>query len=149
MKNIFIAFIMTAILFSCKQQSPETAITKAPVDSLIANWSNSWNNHDSAAVSNLFVADALLIDNNLIASNMQETSDKWIQPNINAVQNFKASTLQQWSTSDRAGYTGNYEFDYALNDSAMAKAKGVFTVNWIKTDKGDWKITNADIHSIH
>jgi ketosteroid isomerase-like protein len=149
MKNIFIAFIMAAILFSCKQQSPETAIAKAPVDSLIANWSNSWNNHDSAAVRDLFLADALLIDDNLIASNMQETSDKWIQPNINAVLNFKASTLQQWSTSDRAGYTGNYEFDYALNDSAMAKAKGVFTVNWIKTDKGDWKITNADIHSIH
>jgi hypothetical protein len=149
MKIFFIAFILTAILVSCKQQSSETIIAKAPVDSLIRNWSNSWNNHDSAGVRNLFVADALLIDNNLIASNMQETSDKWIQPNINAVQNFKTSTLQQWSTSDRAGYTGNYEFDYALNDSEMAKAKGVFTVNWIKTTKGEWKITIADIHSIH
>jgi ketosteroid isomerase-like protein len=56
--------------------------------------------------------------------------------------------LREWSVADRAGYTGNYEFNYGVKDSAMAKAKGVFTLNWIKTEKGEWKITTADIHSI-
>jgi len=64
------------------------------------------------------------------------------------VKHFKSTTLQEWSGNDRAGYTGKYQFDAVVNDSVVAKASGVYTVNWIKTDKGDWKITTADIHAI-
>ena len=148
MKNVFLLSALTLLLFSCTRPTAESAVTKAPIDSLITNWGNSWNNHDSAAVSNLFTANALLIDDNFIGTTTNEIATKWIHPGIKMVNHFKSSTLQEWSGTDRAGYTGKYEFDVIVNDSVVAKPSGVYTVNWIKTDKGDWKITTADIHSI-
>ncbi len=147
MRQLFSLLLLTGILFSCSQSTPETIIVKAPVDSLITNWSNSWNSHDSAAVRNLFTEDALLIDDDFIAVNANEFSAKWIHPNIKLVTNLRTTKLQDWSTNDRAGYTGKYELDVVVKDSVVAKGKGVFTVNWIKTEKGDWKITTANIHS--
>lgn len=148
MKKILTILFVSGTIFSCKQPSATANVdTKAPVDSLIASWSDSWNHHDSAGVRNLF-GNALLIDDDLIAHNPEEISAEWIHPNINVVSNFKSGKLQDWSTNDRAGYTGTYEFDAVVNDSVVAKPKGVFTLNWIKTDKGDWEITTATIHSI-
>jgi ketosteroid isomerase-like protein len=145
MKKFLSILFVSGIIFSCKQTSA-TSIVNAPVDSLIASWGNSWNHHDSAGGRNLF-GDALLIDDDLIAHNPKEISAKWIHPNINVVSNLKSEKLQDWSANDRAGYTGTYEFDAVVNDSVVAKPKGVFTLNWAKTEKGDWKITTATIHS--
>lgn len=139
--------MVIGVLYSCKQPLSETAVAVAPVDSLIANWGNSWNNQDSAGVRNLFTSDALLTDDNLIATNIDEISAKMISPNIHAVSNFKTSKLQDWSTNDRAGYTGSYELDVLVNKVVVAKPKGVFTVNWKKMDNGEWKIATATIYS--
>ena len=146
MKKILASLIVTTMLFSCNQSSTQTTLVKAPVDSLITNWGNVWNNHDSAGVSNLFAPEALLIDDDLIANNAVEIAAKWIHPNITVVSHFKSAKLQEWSSVERAGYTGKYEFDVVVKDSVVAKPRGVYTVNWIKTDKGEWKVTTADIH---
>jgi len=147
MKKILFALFASSMFISCKQPAAVIPTVKAPIDSLVNNWSNSWNNHDSAAVRNMFTADALLIDDNLVAVNANEMSAKWISPNINVVNHLKSSELQQWSTNDRAGYTGKYEFDVLVKDSVVAKPTGVFTITWIKGNKADWKITTAVIHS--
>ena len=148
MQKVFFLFILAGILFSCQQPSSETVVEKAPVDSLIENFSQGWNNHDSTSVINLFKQDALLTDDNLVAENASEIADKWIHPNINLVNHFKTTKLQDWSSQDRAGYTGTYEFDVILNDSLLANIKGLYTLNWIKEDTGEWKITTAAIHSL-
>lgn len=144
----YILPVIVVIIISCNQPATKMVVAKAPVDSLIANWGNSWSNHDSAAVSNLFTADALLIDDNFIGTSTNEIATQWISPNINIVSHFKSTKIQEWSGADRAGYTGKYQFDAIVHDSVVAKPTGVYTVNWIKTDQGDWKITTADIHSI-
>ena len=148
MKKILASLIVTAMLFSCNQSSTQTTLVKVPVDSLITNWGNVWNNHDSAGVSNLFAADPLLIDDDLIANNTAEIAAKWIHPNINVVSHFKSTKLQEWFSEERAGYSGKYEFDVVVKDSIVAKPRGVYTVNWMKTDKGEWKITTVNIHGI-
>jgi len=147
MKLFLISLITVVLVTSCNQPSEQRYVSKAPVDSLITNWENGWNKHDSAAVSNLFSSDALLIDDNLIAMNVEELSSKWIHSNIRIVSNLKSTKLQSWSTSDKAGYTGKYELDVIVNDSVVAKPKGVFTLNWSKTAAGDWKVSTAHIHS--
>ena len=147
MKLILTSLILGSIMSSCNQSSPKTDVSKAPIDSLISNWEKGWNKHDSAGVKGLFSSDALLIDDNLIAANTEDISNKWIHPNINVVNNLKTTKLQDWSTNDRAGYTGKYELEVVVKDSVIASPKGVFTVNWSKTDKGDWKISTANIHS--
>jgi ketosteroid isomerase-like protein len=147
MKKILLSFVLAGLLFSCKQPSSDIAVVSAPVDSLINNWGISWNNHDSAAVRNMFASDALLTDDLVIASGTDEISAKMISPYIRSVSNFKASKLQEWSTNERAGYTGRYEFDAVVNNSVVAKPQGVFSVNWIKTESGEWKITTAVIYS--
>jgi hypothetical protein len=134
-------------LFVSCQQSINTTIVKAPVDSLVANWNDSWNNHDSISVRNLFVENAILTDDNIIATNLEEISTKMIHPYINVVNNLKTKKLQEWSTNDRAGYTGTYEFEVIVNDALVANPKGVFILNWIKTDKDEWKITTAVLYS--
>lgn len=147
MKKTFWFILATGAVISCKQPVSEVVVTSAPVDSLVKNWSNSWNNHDSAAVKNLFAPDALLIDDNLIADNETKISDKWIGPNINVVSNFKTAQLQVWSTGENAGYTGTYEFDVIVKDTIVDHSKGAFTLNWKKPVNGNWKITTATIHS--
>ena len=148
MKKLLASLIVTAMLFSCNQSSTQNILVKAPVDSLITNWNKAWNNHDSAGVSNLFATDALLIDDDLIAINTAEIAAKWIHPNINVVSHLKSTKLQEWSSGERAGYTGKYELDVVVKDSIVAKPRGVYTVNWMKTNKAEWKITTANIHVI-
>ena len=148
MKKI-ITVLLVATIFSCNQTSTNTTGTnvKVPVDSLIKNWENNWNNHDSAGVRNMFLADAILVDDNLVTVNAAEFSEKWIHPGINVISNLKSSKLQEWSEGNRASYTGKYILEVVIKDSVMAKPEGVYCVNWLKTEKGDWKITSAVIHS--
>ncbi len=149
MKKIITVTFLVTTLFSCNQTSSNTksTITKALVDSLILNWENNWNKHDSAGVRNMFLADAILIDDNLVTGDAAEFSEKWIHTNINVVSNLTSTKLQEWSEGNRAGYTGKYKLDVVIKDSVMAKPEGVYCVNWLKTEKGDWKITSAVIHS--
>ena len=149
MKQITAVLILAFTMFSCNQAAINTKnnSVKAPIDSLVTNWENNWNKNDSTGVRNMFIADALLVDDNLVAVNAAEFSDKWIHPNINLISNLKSIKLQEWSEDSRANYTGKYTLDVIMKDSVVAKPEGVYTVNWLKTEKGDWKITSAIIHS--
>jgi len=147
MKNMLFSLIAAGMLFSCNQPSSESKVTNAPIDSLVANWANGWNSQDSAGVRNLFEDDALLTDDQLIVTGIEEIAAKMISPNIQLVRNFTSSKLQEWTSGDRAGYTGTYEIEIVINKEVVAKPKGVFTVNWKKTGTGDWKITSAVIYS--
>jgi len=136
------------LIASCTKPTETTTITP-PVDSLITEWAKSWNSHDSLGVRNMFEADGILVDDNIVARSHDEMMAKWIRPNINAVNNLTAEKIQEWTTADRAGFTGFYELDVIVNDSLIAHPKGMFTVNWRKNDNGSWKITNAHINSLH
>lgn len=146
MKRILIALIVTGMFFSCKPPATNTVAVKAPIDSLMANYNTAWKNHDSLAVRNLFASDALLIDDALVATNLDEISAKWIGPFIKAVSNATSSKLQDWSNGDRAGFTGTWSIDVKMKDSVM-NVKGTCTIIWLKDDKGEWKITTANLHS--
>jgi ketosteroid isomerase-like protein len=54
--------------------------------------------------------------------------------------------LQEWVTTDRAGFSGLWTLDIVDNDSLLAKYKGAFTCNWKKSKNEDWKISNVHIH---
>ncbi|MBK6963263.1 MAG: hypothetical protein IPH20_04805 [Bacteroidales bacterium] len=147
MKKMLLSLIATGILYSCNKPSIEPKVIIAPIDSLVANWANGWNNQDCAGVRNLFDDNALLTDDQLIASGIEEIAIKMISPNIRLVRNFTSVKLQEWTTVDRAGYTGTYEIEIVVNEEVVAKPKGVFTVNWRKTGTGEWKIATAVIYS--
>ncbi len=149
MKKIILILLLAIAIISCNEAQPNTTniTVKAPVDSLISNWENNWNKHDSAGVRNMFLADAVLIDDDLVTTNADEFSEKWIRPGIKVVNNIKSTKLQEWSEGKRAGYIGKYTFDVVIKDSIVAKPEGIYSVNWLKTDKENWKITSAVIHS--
>ncbi len=146
MKKMLFSLLVSAAI-GCNQPAAHTDEAKAPVDSLMNVFGDSWNAHDSAAVRNLFSEEVLLIDDNLVAGNANEMSEKWISPNIRVVTNFKATKLQDWSNNDRASFTGKYNFDAVVNDSVVAQPKGAFTFIWQKNSDGKWKITSGTIHS--
>ena len=149
MKNILTVLLLATLFSSCNQAAINTTDKgiKAPVDSLITNWENNWNKHDSAAVRNMFAANAILVDDNLVTSNAAEISEKWIHPSFNVISNLKSTKLQEWSEGNRAGYIGKYSLEVVVKDSVVARPEGVFSVSWVKTEKGDWKITSAIIYS--
>jgi len=54
-------------------QIPSNKVTvESPVDSLVTNWANNWNNHDSLALINMFASDVVVFDNNLVMKNSEE-----------------------------------------------------------------------------
>jgi len=148
MKKVLYAFFLAGILFSCKQPNPKiAAVVKAPIDSLISNFNKAWNTQDSAAIRSLFVNDALLIDDELIAKNGDEISTKWIHPIYHSVSNLTSSKLQEWTSNDRAGFSGLWTIQLKMKKKVL-NLKGAYTVIWMKNDKGEWKISTADLHSI-
>jgi len=148
MKKMILLLAVAGILISCNQNPSETSsIQKAPIDSLIENWQNAWNNNDSAAIRNLFADEVVLIDDELVVLNTSDMSKNWIGPFHRYVKNMKVEKLQEWSSIDRAGYTGNYGLDIVVNDSVIGHPHGVFTINWVKTSEGKWQITTANINA--
>ena len=148
MKKILFTLFVAGILFSCKQPTTKVvAVTKAPIDSLIDNYNKAWNTNDSAAIRNLFADDALMIDDELMAKSGDEISTKWIHPVYKAVSNVTSSKLQEWTSNDRAGFTGLWTIQLKMKKKVM-KLKGAYTIIWMKNDKGQWKIATADLHSI-
>ncbi|MBN2829546.1 MAG: hypothetical protein JXR56_04425 [Candidatus Cloacimonetes bacterium] len=145
MKKMLFVLIVFAVLISCSK-SPEKNIVQAPIDSLVADWCNNWNNHDGDAVFNMFEPNAVLLDDKIIITNTQEMIADWINPNIKHVANLKAEQLQAWSTNDRAGYAGKYSVDYTADDGTITHPQGVFMVNWKLNANGEWKITTACIN---
>ena len=149
MKTIIPVLGIITILFSCNNAEKNTThvATKAPIDSLVTNWETNWNKHDSAGVRNMFMADAILVDDNLVTKNADEFSQKWIHPAINIINNLASTKLQEWSDGNRAGYTGKYALDVVVKDSVVSKPEGIYSVNWLKNETGEWKITSAVIYS--
>ena len=149
MKKIIAALGCATILFSCNEADKKgnSVATKAPVDSLVTNWGNNWNKHDSAGVRNMFVDNAILVDDNLVTTNAADFSEKWIHRNINVVNNLASTKLEEWSEGNRAGYVGKYTLDVIVKDSIIAKPEGIYSVDWLKNEIGEWKITSAVIHS--
>ena len=97
MKKIILILLLAIAIISCNEAQPNTTniTVKAPVDSLISNWENNWNKHDSAGVRNMFLADAVLIDDDLVTTNADEFSEKWIRPGIKVVNNIRSIKLQE------------------------------------------------------
>ena len=142
-------FIVVASLFACGKKSPPlTEVIPSPTDSLMNVWNKAWSDHDSAAIRGQFDNDAIVTDDAVVAKNTEEISAKWIGPYHTLTNGMVTKKIQEWSTVDRAGYTGNYEFSVMKADSIVAKPKGIITLNWKKSDKGEWKVTTAHIHEI-
>ena len=149
MKNFLISLVVAGLLVSCNSNSVTTTSTeKAPVDKLVANFCDGWNNHDSTGVKNQFLDDAILIDDHILTSSIAEMSSKWIRPNMPHIKSITPTKLQEWSTGDRAGYTGTYKMVFIKPKGDLGNSNGLLTVNWLKTAQGEWKITNAHIHSV-
>ena len=50
MKKLLILISTTCLMIAC--QIPSNKVTvESPVDSLVTNWANNWNNHDSLVLT--------------------------------------------------------------------------------------------------
>lgn len=70
MKKIILVLFLAVAIISCSDAKPNTTnvAVKASVDSFVSNWEHNWNKHDSADVRNMFLADAVLIDDDLVTT---------------------------------------------------------------------------------
>ena len=149
MKNILFIVLITGCFFSCiSQKSTSSKSSVVEVGSLIKDFEYAWNTNDSTIISNLFALDVFLLDRPLLVTNSQELAEKWVGPFYKCVKNMRTEKLQEWSTTDRAGYTGYYTLDIVVDGAVVYSPKGICTLNWVKNDKGEWKITTANMNSV-
>ena len=145
MKKYYCVLILASLLMGCQTQVEDAPIN-SPVDSLAIEWASNWNNHDSTALIQMFSADAVLFDNNIMTRNLEELKTKLILPYHNILDDMKITILHEWVTTDRAGLSGTWTVNIIVNDSTLRPTKGAFTCVWKKSESGDWKVTNAHIH---
>ena len=147
MKKTSLILILSTLICSCTPTPSIPIANASPVDSLSAHFASVWNHQDSAGVRQLFGNTVLLTDDDMMVTTPGEISSKWIHPNIRVVHNFKTTKLQDWSSTDRAGYTGKFEFDAIVNDSVVAHPAGIYTINWLRNENNQWLINTCIIYS--
>lgn len=149
MKKILFIVLISGCFFSCvSQKSTSSKSAGVEVSSLMKDFEHAWSTNDSITISNLFAPDVILFDRPLLATNSHELAEKWIGPFYKFVKNMRTEKLQDWSTTDRAGYTGYYTLDIVMDGAIVYSPKGICTLNWVKNDKGEWKIITANMNSI-
>ena len=145
MKNIIITGCITYLLIACQITSKEVT-EESSIDSLITNWENNWNNHDSTAIKNMYDNDVVFFDGNIVARNKEELITKMIRPYFNAMKNMKHETVQKWITQDKVGSSGLWTVDMVVSDTMVVQLKGAFTYIWKTSNKGEWKVITTHIH---
>ena len=148
MKRILLLTIVICSLTTC-QKTNDKLETESPIDPLLNNFISSWNNNDSITAKNMFASDAIVFDDNIIAKNHEELMSNWIRPLITTITNVQMEKTQEWVTEDLAGCSGFWSIDILHNDSVAASYKGVMTFIWILSEKGEWKISHAHLHSFY
>jgi ketosteroid isomerase-like protein len=146
MKKIFAVPIAICLFMTC-QNSNGIEEVKSPVDSLVTAWADSWTNHDSITLINMFEHDAILIAGNYVIENHEDLMAIWIRPSLNDVKELKIKKSRDWVSYDRAGFSGRWTIEVVI-DNQTYSSSGAFTCNWKKSDTGEWKVTNAHISAI-
>ena len=144
MKKIFMLSFVTCLMIAC--QIPSNKVTvESPVDSLVTNWANNWNNHDSLALINMFASDVVVFDNNLVMKNSEELITKLIRPYYNIMTDMRIEKISEWVANDRAGFSGTWSVNIFASDTVAVLHTGAFTCVWEKSKSGEWKVINAHI----
>ena len=139
MKNLLI-LIMAVCLLSGSQKPINKLAIESPVDSLIKNWNNAWNNNDLSTIEKMFEQDAVYIMDKEVSRNYDEIS-RHIRSSEITLNNLQTEKIKEWVTSDISGSTGLWQSDFMLNDSLLYSGKGAFTLIWTKNKNEEWKVS--------
>lgn len=136
---LLISFLLAVT--ACNQPAGTGAAMPPSPDSLIRQWNNAWNQHDSATLAQLFHEESVVIFNNRLKFPGRDSiMNGWIGPNLSSVANLKTVKISSGATDGMAWYTGDYTLDMLQNDSLVAQDVGLFTTIWKKDQSQQWKI---------
>lgn len=119
----------------------QTAAATISTDSLINNWNQGWNNHDSKALTNSFTDNSVVVFSSkkkFIGAN--DIMNNWINKNLPSVKNLKTEKISASASSDMAFFNGTYTLDITRNDSLVGNDAGCFTIIWKQQQPNDWKV---------
>ena len=136
---LLISFLLAVA--ACNQPAGTGAAMPPSPDSLIRQWNNAWNQHDSATLAQFFHEESVVIfSNKLKFPGRDSIMNGWIGPNLSSVANLKTVKISSGATDGMAWYTGDYTLDILQNDSLVAQDVGLFTTIWKKDQAQQWKI---------
>lgn len=135
--------VLLAVVVSCKQETkPQpVAVSVVSPDSLTNLWNDAWNQHDSAAIANMFAANATVVfsDKEKIVG-AAAIMAQWVRQNLPSTKKLITENTASSSTADMAYYAGNYSLDYIKKDSSEGNEKACFTAIWKKQEDNNWKV---------
>ncbi len=115
--------------------------TTISTDSLINNWNQGWNTHDSTAIGNLFTDNSVVVfSSKKRFTGANDIMNNWINKNLPSVKNLKTEKISASASSDMAFFNGTYTLDITRNDSVVGNDAGCFTIIWKQQQPKDWKI---------
>lgn len=141
--------VITFLISGCNQSANHEAghnenHTAAPTvspDSLITNWNQSWNTHDSTALTNLFTSNSIVVfSSKKRFTGGDDIMKSWISPTLLSVKNLKTEKISASSSADMAFFNGTYSLDITRNDSIVGTDAGCFTIIWKQQNPNDWKV---------
>jgi ketosteroid isomerase-like protein len=150
MKNLLL-FSLLVLLIGCNQTASETgdasqSISLVDVDSLNADFLAGWNNHDSAAIMNIFAEYAIVFNDSLLHKGKQEIADRWVSGGVKVLGNIKTHSALHNINGNIAYDAGTYTLDITLPDVVL-KEKGNYSLVWEKR-YNDWKLAMVHIEDV-
>ncbi len=141
-----LSFIVVLLLISsaCKQSNSKSELSSSydvSSDSLMNEWNEAWNTHDSTAISNLLTSNSVVVfstKERLMGADSIMTN--WVNKNLPSVTNLKTEKVSSSESSEMAYFNGTYTLDITRNDSVVGSDAGCFNIVWKLQDNQDWKI---------
>ena len=145
--KLILAGICLSLAFTCQSPtettSPVLEETPVSVDSLMENWNEAWNTHDSSTVANFFHEQSVVIFSSSYQMVGQDSIVKnWVRQSLPTVSNLKTLKISSGSGADLAYYSGTYSLNFTQGDSVQDTDTGIFTAVWKLQPDQSWKVEN-------
>lgn len=144
--HTLISLVVLLFLISACQQSNNSRRNNSlsysvSTDSLVNEWNEAWNKHDSTAISNLLAQNSVVIfSTEEKLEGVDNIMTDWVNKNLPLVRNLKTEKTSSSTSSEMAYFNGTYTLDIVRNDTVLGSDKGCFTFIWKLQDSKDWKM---------
>jgi ketosteroid isomerase-like protein len=137
-KHLLILSLLAAFFASCSP-APEASVKLQSTDSLLHVWTNAWNARDVEAITTCYAADAITITDTVLTG-VDAIKTGFILKAAPIFANLICQKNKEMIDNDLAYQSGSYTHDWMLNDTAVEKASGYYTMIWEKMEDNSWKM---------
>lgn len=145
MKSLSSLACLILYLVSCTPKvTPVTESASVNTDSLIQQWNQAWNAHDSASIMNLMNDAVILIGETNQVRGKDSIGRAFVGKNAPVLRDLKTRILTSGNSGNLAFVYGTYEHDVQLPDTLLKGIHGNFSLVYQHHNE-NWKLNVIQI----